>query len=477
MEQPKEFFINCDWLQIHTKHPTDYLTKENPYYLFKKIGQSKVFKNIYEVRDIAMNLVIGNYCTDANECIMSASEGILKFENSQLYCNENLKAFVEKVLNRLRFRFIGITRFDIAFDFQTFAGGLHPQWFIQKYIKGEILRVTNGGGKNQVGFVGQQKNNKIIVETLNFGSKSSDVNFKLYNKTKELENSLKPWIKKAHKVNFEDQTKDVWRLEFSMFSLNAFFQKKIDVQEKIKHYLAINKFPNKGMKELEAIANKDLLKENRGNSFHSLEVLDIAKMYGIFQGLFNHYFRFKKKVRKTRLTRMPELTLWKFEVNKIETKLIKSNPILKQSSRSEKIFLRKMDAFNKEFRLFDENFSFTAKELISKIINMHSLEQWAVDNEIEFEGHENYANDVLDFYKADGLKLSLDNNLRVEEKKKIKNFAALKNQRCETDFGLLNGLRVLSARPQREQLNEKTNDALSRVTRFNLLKKMEDNDA
>ena len=111
------FTINCDWLQIHVKTPDNFLELENPYYHFKRFTQTRVWKNIYKVIETSTGNVIANYCTDAQECIMKRGHGVLKFENNQLYIHEDLKAFVEKFIYRLRFKFVGITRFDIAFDF------------------------------------------------------------------------------------------------------------------------------------------------------------------------------------------------------------------------------------------------------------------------------------------------------------------------------------------------------------------------
>jgi hypothetical protein len=370
-EIQKEFFLTCDWLQLHVKHETDYLTHENPFYIFKLVGQSKVFKQIYEIKDISMNIVIGQYCTGANIAIMPESEGVLKFENAQLYCHDNFKEFVVKFLKKARFKFIGITRFDIAMDFQEFDNKLNPGIFIKKFLRAEFVSVKNV----QFGCYGKQQGLHHNISSLSFGSRKSNVTYKLYNKTKELEVSGKTWIKRAHEVNFADQNKDVWRLEFSISSLSAFM---------------------KGQ-------GKDF-------SFHSLECLDFLNMYGIYIGLFNKNFRFKVKKKEKRKTRMCDLKLWEFPLNDLEIKIEKKNPMIKKSTISEKIFVKKLDQFNKEFRLFDENFDYAAKDLIAKIIDIHCLHDWAIKKGIEFEGQENYINNVYEFaqIKASHEKLQND---------------------------------------------------------------------
>jgi hypothetical protein len=350
----KTFFLGCDWLQLHCKHLPDFLTHLNAFYTFRLIGQSKVFKQIYEIRHISTNIVIGQYCTGAGSHIMPDSEGILKFENAQLYCFDNLKDYVVNVLDKLHLKFISITRFDICYDFQTFCGGLNPEKFIKQFVSDEILKVDN----TVFGTYGAQEQDKKFFNQISFGSRRSNITYKLYNKTKELEVSGKNWIKAAHDVNFINKKLPVWRLEFSISSLSAF-----------------------------------LRGEGKDFKFHSLECLDYLNMYGIFQGLFNKYFRFKKREKK-RKTRMQEMKLLTFPLNHLELKIVKQNPMIRKSTRAEKIFVNKLNQFNQEYRLLDENFSDTAKDFISKIIDMHSLQDWADKKGIDYTPGVEYARDL-----------------------------------------------------------------------------------
>jgi len=365
----RTFAISCDWLQIHVKHADNFLERENPYYNFRRTGQSKIFRDIYEVKDTALGIVIAHYCTGANECIMPEHEGVLKFENKILYVHgDELQEYVEKFLYRLRFRFIGVTRFDIAFDFETFFLNLDPQKFIRKFVSNKIIKLKD----SQWGTIAKQRNNEHEFETIHFGSKSSNVNAKLYNKTRELANNFKPHIDSLHRDHF-DMKKDIWRLEFSLFSMNAFFKN-----------------------------------EGKDFKFHSLEILKLSNMYGMFIGLFKKYFRFKYYKKDERKTRMKEVELWVFDLSFTELRKIAQNPLIKLSTRSEKIFIKKLDTLNKEFRLFDENFDFTAKEMISKIIEMHDLGEWAHGKGIEYAGQENYMNNIFEFKKIENPNLEND---------------------------------------------------------------------
>lgn len=392
MKYDNAFAISCDWLQIHVKTHPEFLEHENPFYTFKRTGQSKIWRNIYEVRSTVLDNVIAHYCTDANECIMQKGHGILKFENQQLYCHEDLQAFVTSFLKRLQFKFVGITRFDIAFDFKKFYKDYDPRYFIQNYANHKIIKL-NGNGKG-FGLIGKQSTREHDYQTINFGAKHSDINIKMYNKTAELKSETKPWIEALHKETFGDSGGPVWRLEFSMFSMTAFFKKEV--------------------KTLDGYEATEMSKQN----FHSLDVLKLSNMYAIFMGLFKKHFRFKHYSKKQkRITRMREVELWHFDLSFLELKMVRRNPLVKASGRSEKIALRWMQKQLQEYGVFDENFKSATCEIFGKIINAHALEDWAKANGMFFPGHENYISNIYEFKQIKGHeeKLDIDYNNAIQK--------------------------------------------------------------
>jgi hypothetical protein len=243
-----------------------------------------------------------------------------------------------------------------------------PQDVIVNYFTGKYLRTAHRKSKFKGGVYFEQKGLEIDYQTLSMGSKHSNIHTKLYNKTQELSENYKPWIANQHKEYF-DKDNDIWRLEFSLFSMTAFF---------------------KG--------------EGKDFNFHSLQILDLGNMYGIFIGLFKKYFRFKKNQGESRLTRMKDVDLWIFDLSFTELRKIAMNPLVRQSSRSERIFIKKLDTLNKNLREFDDNFNYNAKEMISKIINLYSLKEWAKDNGIDFDSsQDNYIDNVYEYSKLNSL--------------------------------------------------------------------------
>lgn len=358
MNNLNKFSISCDWLQIHTRHEDNYLAIENPFYVFKRVGQSKVFREVYEIIHTSTGQCHATYATGANECIMSKSEGILKVENRILYSNDNLKEFIQELMKKLHFKFIGFTRLDIAFDFQQFWNGRKPEDLIRDYAREKITKANN----TKFAFHGEQINGKIEYQTMTLGRKSSNVYCKLYNKTREMEGNIKPWIRDLHVSTFEND-KDVWRLEFSITSMNAFF---------------------KG--------------EGRDIEFYDLNILDTHILYGIYIGLFRKYFRFRVNEPGKRLTRMKDIELWNFDLSVLELRKIMKNPLIKHSNKTVKTVIKKIDQFNNEFRLFDENLEFTAKEMVSKMVEIHGLQEWAKDQKIPVNEKLNgYANNINEY--------------------------------------------------------------------------------
>lgn len=414
-----KFSISCDWLQIHVKFPEKIYEIENPYYLFKKQGQSKVFKSIYSINDAITNVKLAVFCTDANEMILARNHAIIKFENQQLYLNDDLKSFVETFLKRLQLKFLSTTRFDIAFDFLNFDRNYYPEKFIKDYLNNLIVKKVERGHKIKSSFginqrnifeVGNEKSfivacqtvSKLSFETITFGNRTSDVRIKMYNKTKELEDNPKPWISKTHENNFgKENEKYVWRLEFSLYGINSMF---LDDEK----YFSYKKLDRKD-KDYN-LKRREFIKENKGISSNSLDILDIEKMYGIFQGLFEKYFEFRiKKKHGQRVRDMEIKKLLYFDYPNLKLNKIKFPPIFKDGIRRYKSVVNAIDQFNHEWRNLDENLDYSAKEVITKIVEMHELQQWAKNKNIEFTGDENYKKNLYEFSKIqeDSIKLKL----------------------------------------------------------------------
>lgn len=352
--------VALDWVQLHVSSATRWAEHTTSKYQMKITGRSKVFREIYSIIRIADNQTVATYATDAVEAILGEGHGILKIENRELYLHgSDLYAYTCELLAHLNLKFIGITRLDIAYDFHRFAHGRDPQNFIRDFLTGDILKFHKA--KFRVAGVHGDRNE---FQTISFGAKTSMVQYKLYNKTKEQEEaSRKPYIWESwEKKSSLDVTKDIWRLEFTINSNTS-----------------------------------TLLNEKSFIDFHSLEVLKVGNWLSLYRALYEKYFRFVRNDKtKSRKDRMMEITLLEFPVSMPEACTIqKINAVSKDSTRSTRIFIKKMNDLNTEMRGIDDDFVGDARSLVSKLISLYDLRQWADRKGIDYD-QLNYRNDLQD---------------------------------------------------------------------------------
>lgn len=108
-----------------------------------------------------------------------------------------------------------ISRIDIAMDFNTFDNGMQPERLIQQYMRGKVSKVN----QVNVSVHGADTWTGRVWQSLRWGSPSSPVSTKLYNKSKEMQQCMdKPYIRQRWQDAGLDLTKDVWRVEFSLSS-------------------------------------------------------------------------------------------------------------------------------------------------------------------------------------------------------------------------------------------------------------------
>jgi hypothetical protein len=350
------FCINLDWLQMHVSGETIFKEDETPLVKITRTGQSKVFKSIYTITLKKHKRVIATYATEALEQIMKTGHGVLKIDNYYLYhYSARMQDFVTWFLRKLRLEFIGITRIDIAYDFQSFCDKREPEDFIKSFLKNDILKKL----KSKFRVAG---NHNFINEFnwITFGSKTSTVNYKLYNKSLEMkEATFKQHIFKDWQASSFDLDKDVWRIEFTVNSNTT-----------------------------------TLMNEDLKFNFHSVETVRIDVICGLFHKLFEHYFTFVfYDKRQKRKDRMKEVKLLIFPDQFKRIHMFDTNPFQKDTDRSTKIFVNKMNSLQEELRGKDDDFIQDARVMINKLISIYNLENWATKKGIEFTPT-NYVNDL-----------------------------------------------------------------------------------
>jgi len=295
--------VNIDWLEVHAREPHHvYL---NAFY-FRKLGYNiierpygtRVYREMFTIVDKMDEPLIEvrrnpasqglNGIHDDNECHIRLSNRSCYFDNAA--------DFLDKFLSKFGYYDIRISRIDLCLDFVKFDKGDDPQAFVRRYFKHKYAKINQGNiaSHGSDTWTGQEWN------SLAWGSKTSAVTTKMYNKTMELydvkyDRYKKPYIREAwlrcgliddlQRVLKDGAPVNVWRVEFSLRSA-------------VKNWLPIE------------IDGKDKNYQSIKNTLDVYKGRD--KLLVMFASLANHYFHFKKFRKAQRKDRCPDKILFDF---------------------------------------------------------------------------------------------------------------------------------------------------------------------
>lgn len=281
--------VNLDWLEVsaeedNSRYPcdADYFIRQG-YWVKQREYGTRVWGQVFTIDDEQGHPWIevrrdppsgASSFTGLNERSCR-----LRLVNSQCYvvdCVERLRQFMLKH----GYIFKKIFRIDIAYDFEYFDSGDQPARFARRYVQGRYRKINQA----KLNAYGQDNWSIFQWQTLSWGSPTSMVSTKLYNKSLEIQtvSKEKVYIKRAwfdaglvdDPINFtklgrdgKPYTPEIWRVEFSMKS-------------KAEGWLVIEDQGGKKVKK------KPIL--------HKLSLFDSPdKLWQRFQDLAYHYFRFK----------------------------------------------------------------------------------------------------------------------------------------------------------------------------------------
>lgn len=297
----RPYMVSIDWLQIHVRIPADF----NPFsqnlfgYHYRPIHHgTRTFRALFEVYE-PDGVLLGILAVHPTSPVLNPLVALFKVDNAVLYEAE----MVNRVFNyfsicNLRYR--SITRLDICFDSNELYGGLKHQSLMENYFKREYLKiglnkvwagidlryslsVNSKGYKNIFDNKDEKKRPlqnlpKVEIETITWGSRASDVQVQIYNKTKELKAvKMKHHIVNAWKAAGLDTERDVYRIEIRI-----------------------------------ARGGKQLKNTNNGSRFNlSLnEILNEQIIEQLFSDYAHKYFRFYRNKGMGRIQRMKEVRLF-----------------------------------------------------------------------------------------------------------------------------------------------------------------------
>jgi hypothetical protein len=296
--------INIDWLQLNCKGQLSlhagFTYKLLPY-------STRVFRKIYEMYQ-ADRLLCTIACCPLSSAIPQDTN-IIKFENRILY-EPDLWSVVDCVIKVSNLKFKGVSRLDVCCDFNYFDNNLRGDTFIANFLNNSYFHHC----KSKYSVHGRQKYYNIN-DYLRFGSGNSIVVSYLYNKTLEMhEVKHKHHIYNCWLENKLDVSKDVFRLEFSIKSSQ----------------ISITDYQSKEKLELNTsnLRSYDFLQE-------------------LFYSLYERYFTFSYRATGSKKDDLKRVPLFNRVRNTYINKIFSNT---KDFTRTDKTFLRRLEAYNNELR-------------------------------------------------------------------------------------------------------------------------------
>ena len=231
-----QFVYSIDWLtfNIKLKDINNPFIRDEGIYAEEREQGTNIFKRVkdfYNTRDELIFTIV----FQPHSKIIKQDFGQLQIANKWLYVG-NLSKLVYKIFFQSNFELVNISRIDLCTDFFNFVDTYKPLSFIQDVARGNVLKVN----PSKVNFWGKTGDYTIDYHAMNVGDRESTFNFKLYNKTKELEEKHEKgyiktkWYKKLQ--GYEElikmkETPTIWRLEVSIKDWNKI---KIDGKKVIE---------------------------------------------------------------------------------------------------------------------------------------------------------------------------------------------------------------------------------------------------
>lgn len=299
--------VNIDWLELHAYEPimtalnADYFRRKG-YHVEEREYGTRVYKEMFTILDehgYGMIEIRRNPASQGTLGIHQFNECHLRLTNRTCYW-DNAANMLNTFVNQHQYYNIRISRIDLCYDFKTFDKGDDPAAFIRRYFRHKYAKINQGRihSHGEDTWSGQEWN------SLSWGSKTSPVSTKMYDKTMELYNAKlgtygKPYIRQAwllcgliddlDRCTLNGETQRIWRVEFSLTSA-------------VRNWVPI---------ELNGISKNYQSLRNTLDVYSSRD-----RILVMFASLAQHYFRFKYYQEGKRKDRCDDKIL--FEWKEIE---------------------------------------------------------------------------------------------------------------------------------------------------------------
>lgn len=347
--------INIDWLEIYAHEAADGTTRdadyfrENGYEVREREYGTRQYNQMFTIFDNVGEPLLEVRRDPKGASSLSGFSVLderschIRLVNRTCYAPAAAQ-IMQNFCDKFGYLISRISRIDIALDFERFDYGDEPQKFVNRYLQGRYSKIN----QSNIRANGKDLWDGRFWNSLSWGSKTSQVSTKLYNKTLELsEHKDKPYIRQAWAAaglvdDFVELTKrkpdgtiykpSIWRLEFS-------------IKSSVKKWYVIEDV-HSGKKKIRSI--HCTLEQFR----------DRTKLMEHFAGLCHHYFFFKHFEEGQRKDRCKDKKLFDFsqintfyEVQHIATAKAETSALI--SLKSKLIIYRKLHQFGSEAKAID----------------------------------------------------------------------------------------------------------------------------
>ena len=299
--------VNLDWLEVHAMEPpadphdANYFRRAGLTVVERDYG-TRVYREMFTVNDTRGNPFVEvrrNPYSTGYGGVHAEEECHLRLVNAACYFDD-AAARLQQFMDAYHYTFNRISRVDICMDFERFDEGDDPAAFLARYLRQVYSKINQGN----ITAHGADRWNGQLWNSVSWGSPTSAIGTKFYNKTQELYDQAtgtyrKPHIRYAwlkcgliddfHKVLKKRDdgwyTPQIWRVEFSIrSSVKKWFA--IELNGKEKHYQSIR---------------------------NTLDMYDCReKLLTLFASLQQHYFHFKHYEKGQRKDRCRDKVLFKW---------------------------------------------------------------------------------------------------------------------------------------------------------------------
>lgn len=303
----RERCVNLDWLEVHAMEPpadphdASYFRRAGLDVQEREYG-TRVYREMFTVCDPLGNPFVEvrrDPFSTGYQGIHAAEECHLRLVNAACYYDD-AAARLQQFMDAYGYEFNRISRADICMDFEYFDDGDDPSKFLARYLRQVYSKINQGN----ITAHGADRWDGQSWNSVSWGSPTSAIGTKFYNKTLELYDQAtgtfrKPHIRyawlKCHLIDdFHKCLKrqadgwyqpQIWRVEFS-------------IRSSVKNWVAIEL--NGEAKHYQSIRNTLDMYDGRD------------KLLTLFASLSLHYFHFKHYEKGQRKDRCRDKVLFKW---------------------------------------------------------------------------------------------------------------------------------------------------------------------